>query len=121
MSRPCLWENPEDLQVLIAEYFDEIDQYNEKNPDYPRPYTMSGLAYALGCDRKTIVNYGKKEPFFHTIKRARAKVERFIEEQLFRSGQVAGPIFNLKNNFGWLDKPSDSEDAQDQDFSDAIE
>lgn len=91
-GRPLAFKSVEELEAKIQEYFD--------NEDLP---TMSGLGVHLGVDRKTIVNYSRKEEYFHTIKKARAVVESFLEKQLY-GNQVTGVIFNLKNNFGWNDK-----------------
>lgn len=126
-GRPPLYETPEELEVLIEEYFssceeemwrkeeDEegnitwkpvLDRQGNIKKMVTRPMTLSGLAVALGVDRKTILNYSKKDAFFHTIKRARAKIENYAEEQLFdkTSKNVAGIIFNLKNNHDWQEK-----------------
>ena len=98
VGRPKLFKTPEELEEKINTYF-----YQCKEEE--RPYTMSGLAFALGIDRKTLINYGKDEEFFHTIKRARDFVEQYIEERLLtQSGVTTGVIFNLKNNFDWKDK-----------------
>lgn len=91
-GRPPAFESVECLQAKIDEYFDSTE-----TP------TMSGMAVHLGVDRRTIVNYSAKEHFFPTIKAARARVEAFLEERLYQQN-VAGVIFNLKNNFGWTDK-----------------
>ena len=53
-GRPPKYETVEELEKIIYEYFDECKK--EK-----RPYTMSGLAYALGVDRRTLLNYSKDE------------------------------------------------------------
>lgn len=95
-GRPKKFNSPEDLQDKVDAYFEECDMNG-------KPYTMSGLALALDIDRKTLVNYSKDEKFFPTIKKARQKVETYLEESL-QTGSVAGVIFNLKNNFGWKDK-----------------
>ena len=97
MARPKLYENKEEVQKIIDEYFKECDEKQ-------KPYTMSGLAYALDMDRKTLLNYSKDEEFFHTIKKAREKVETMLEESLYRLGNNSGIIFNLKNNYGWKDQ-----------------
>ena len=98
VGRPKLFKTPEELEEKINTYF-----YQCKEEE--RPYTMSGLAFALGIDRKTLINYGKDEEFFHTIKRARDFVEQYVEERLLtQSGVTTGVIFNLKNNFDWKDK-----------------
>ncbi|BDF60171.1 hypothetical protein CE91St37_03210 [Christensenellaceae bacterium] len=68
---------------------------------------MSGLANGLDVDRKTLLNYGEREEFFPTIKRARQKVEQWWEERLANPA-ATGAIFNLKNNFDWKDKTEQS-------------
>ena len=73
-------------------------------PD-PEPYTMSGLAIRLGMDRQSLLNYSKKEKFFGTIKKARARVEADVEKRMSSKDTFTpGLIFNAKNNFGWKDK-----------------
>jgi len=39
-----------------------------------------------------------------TIKDSRFRVEEYNENQLHEGRNAAGVIFNLKNNFGWVDK-----------------
>ena len=97
MARPKLYTNVEEVEMIIDEYFAECDRLG-------KPYTMSGLAYALDMDRKSLLNYSKDEKFFPTIKRAREKVETMLEECLYRVGNNSGIIFNLKNNYGWRDQ-----------------
>lgn len=97
-GRPPLYDSVEEIEELIQKYFDNC--IKDK-----RPYTMSGLAYALGMDRRTLINYGKDEKFFHSIKRAKEFVEQSLEEKLIStSGVATGIIFNLKNNYDWKDK-----------------
>jgi len=96
-GKPLAFPTVESLQIAIDAYFLMCD-----TKDVPKPYTMSGLANALGVERQTIINYGKKEEYFATVKKARATVEQFAEEKLF-GNSVTGVIFNLKNNFGWKD------------------
>ena len=80
------------MQVIIDKYFEEETLF-----------TMAGLAYALGMDRRSLLNYSNKDEFFPSIKKAKDRVEVFVEKRLYE-GNVAGPIFNLKNNFDWHDK-----------------
>ena len=97
-GRPIAFNSPEEMQEKIDAYFAECKEED-------RPLTMSGLAYALDVDRKTIVNYEKKHKYFRTVQRARQRVELYSEEQLFRNqGTVNGVKFSLTNNFGWEDK-----------------
>ena len=97
MARPKLYSSVEDMQKKIDEYFAICDEKE-------KPYTMSGLAYALDMDRKSLLNYSKDEKFFPTIKKAKLKIEQQLEENLYRLGNNSGIIFNLKNNYGWQDK-----------------
>jgi DNA-binding XRE family transcriptional regulator len=84
-----------------------IDQYFKTQQKRRKPFTMHGLARALDCSRQTIINYERydDEPaYVDAINRARARVAEFTEEGLWKPKQhPAGPIFSLKNNFGWKD------------------
>jgi hypothetical protein len=93
LGRPPKFKRPEDMQVLIEEYF--------KNEPV---LTITGLVLHLGfADRKSFYQYEEKKAFAHTIKRARTMIENGYERILLSGGQAAGPIFALKN-FGWTDK-----------------
>jgi hypothetical protein len=93
-----VYRNHDEFQQAVDAYFDECKANGT-------PYTMSGLAESVGVARQTIINYEHRDArFMDTVKRARSKVERQLEEGLLtREKQVAGHIFNLKNNFGWRD------------------
>jgi hypothetical protein len=107
-------ESEEELVRAINEYFDFCDNrtqqvYSAKADGIvevidPEPYTMSGLAGAMGIDRRTLLNYTKDERFFSHIKAARNKVERDVERRLMEGKAQTGAIFNLKNNFDWKDQ-----------------
>jgi len=96
VGRPLKFANPGDMQIKIDEYFQHCNENKI-------PYTITGLALALDCDRVTLLNYSKKEEFFSTIKKAKLMVEHALELMLLQSSHAAGTIFNLKNNFGWKD------------------
>jgi len=96
-GQPPKFKSVEELEFYIEAYFNEC-----KNES--RPLTLSGLALALDCSRMTIYNYSKKDKFFDTIKKARLMCENFAEEYLFTGKNIAGAIFNLKNNYDWKDK-----------------
>ena len=116
--KPRKYESEEELEAVINDYFRSCmkpvlnsHQRPVKDPvsgDYifelVRPFTMSGLAEALDMDRKTLLNYSKDAEYFHTIERARRKVERFTEEKLFEKETCNGSKFSLSNNFGWSEK-----------------
>ena len=84
--------------LRVEEYF----QYADKNN---KPYTVTGLAIFLDVDRKTITNYESHEEYFPTIKRAKTRIENWLEEHaLMGDANTTMTIFNLKNNFDWKDK-----------------
>lgn len=115
MPRPKLYENVEDLEKDIQKYFANCDKRK-------KPYTISGLAYFLDMDRKTLLNYSKNEKFFPTIKKAKLKIEAQLEEHLYRLGNNSGVIFNLKNNYGWKDNNNEeTENAKNGIIEDLVE
>lgn len=98
VGRPKKFKTVEELEQAIEEYFDYCDENN-------KPYTISGLAYALDTTRRTLLDYQEQDEYSHTIKKAKAKIERFNEELLFsKDVPTVGVIFNLKNNYDWKDK-----------------
>ncbi len=105
-GRPLAFETPEDLQEAIDAYLGPNgDAWVLVDPELPKVFqpTMSGLAIALGVDRRTLTNYAERDEFFPAIKKARMMVEMALEQHLYGKN-VTGAIFNLKNNFGWTDK-----------------
>ena len=112
-GRPPLYTDVEQLSAIVDEYFatcdNRIQQVYSKKSDgvieviNPEPYTMAGLAYALGMDRRTLLEYSKTDQFSPTIKAARNRVQLDVERRLME-GNSTGAIFNLKNNFGYVDK-----------------
>lgn len=112
-GRPLKFESVEELSERISEYFHQCDTNIKvmftkdgepiEVPD-PKPYTISGLAYFLGTSRQTLLNYEEKEEYFDTIRAAKARIEAFVEESLWTPKIASGVMFNLKNNFGWVDK-----------------
>lgn len=103
VGRPPKYKTPEEMQVVIDEYF-EGDAYVEIG-DEARLYapTVSGLAFALDMSTEALRNYECKDEFLATVKKAKQKVEVALEQRLHGQA-VTGTIFNLKNNFGWKDK-----------------
>jgi len=102
---------PEDFRAKVIEYFESVDKENERRKlqrfmtDKVKPYTISGICVYLGISRDTWSEYGKQEGYSDTIKIARLIVENYVEEGLLNgSVNPIGAIFNLKNNFDWVDK-----------------
>lgn len=96
-GRPAKFDNPEDLQKKVDEYFDWAKQENNGIK------TITGLALFLGFEsRQSIYDYEKDGTFSYIIKNARLRVEEGYEERL-HTGIPTGAIFALKN-MGWKDK-----------------
>ncbi len=92
VGRPPMYDSPEKMQVQIDRYFEE----NEGNP------TISGLALFIGfCDRHAMYMYEEKPAFSNTIKKLRARMVEWYEQNVFEN--TAGAIFMLKN-FGYSDR-----------------
>ncbi|MGG4217303.1 terminase small subunit [Paenibacillus jamilae] len=109
LGRPLKFQSVEELQIKIDDYFESC--HNDAG-DLIRPYTITGLALALDTSRKVLLDYEKRDDdYSYTIKKAKLKIENFAEESLFTSKQTAGVIFNLKNNYGWVDKQESKVDA----------
>lgn len=113
-GRPPKYKTPEDMQKAIDEYFDRCDNrikeiHTKEGESYgisdPEPYAMAGLAYALGMDRRSLLDYKHKDGFLPLLTKARNKVEADVERRmLHRDTFTPGLIFNAKNNFDWKDK-----------------
>ena len=96
-GRPKKYTEAEIMQQKINKYFEECNKNNE-------PYTVTGLCLALDICRDTLLEYSKDKKFSDTIKKAKLKVENYLEKHLITDNSTTGIIFNLKNNFGWTDK-----------------
>ena len=94
-GRPLKFSTPEELQERVDAYFADRDKHE-------KPYTITGLALFLDTTRETLCDYGNKDEFSDTIKKAKQRVELAYEERLIEKGR-SGDIFALKN-FGWTDK-----------------
>lgn len=133
-GRPLKFKSKQELQERVDAYFESCFEpaFNKKGEpliDFrtgeqmiwqTKPFTMAGLACFLDIDRRTLLNYSKDDRFFPTIKRARAKIEAYVEEQLFRPQIAAGVIFNLKNNFGWKDNACEDEESTENKAADKL-
>ena len=125
-GRPPLFENPEDLENKVLEYFEWIQgEYEERQGEritekkdgsiITETYTywftirervtpsITGLAMFLGFEsRQSMYDYLKKDGFSYSIKKALLKVENNYEMGLWQE-KPTGAIFALKN-MGWVDK-----------------
>lgn len=117
VGRPLKFQSVEELQKKIDLYFlscepqivDAEDIVNGKVVMVKKwterqPYTMAGLAMALGVNRETILTYTDRPEFSATIQAARIRVEQFAEKYLYSGKPTTGAQFALKNNHGYVDR-----------------
>ena len=76
-GRPKKYTKVEIMQQKIDKYFKDCDKKGE-------PYTVTGLGLALDMSRQDLINYSNKEEFFDTIKKAKQKVENYLEKRLIK-------------------------------------
>ena len=102
-GRPPKFESPEDMEVLINDYFKSLEYIdNDGHPQTQQP-TITGLALHLGfCSRQSMYDYKANPKFSYTIKHALMLVENGYEKAACGKNPT-GPIFVLKN-MGWSDK-----------------
>lgn len=94
-GRPLKFPTPSHMQGLIDKYFSDCEEKK-------KPYTITGLALALGTTRDLLCDYAGRPEFSDAIKMAKLRCENYCEEMLLAGGPAAGPIFALKN-YGWRD------------------
>lgn len=130
VGRPPKYENKEQIEGLIEEYFKRcegeilkdnegevvFDKYGRPVVINARPPTVTGLALALGFStRLSLLNYQGKAEFMNTITRAKSMIEAYAEERLFDRDGSNGARFSLTNNFrGWSDRPKTELDEKEQ-------
>lgn len=123
---------PEELETKIKEYFDSItisiprtkDNTNpdkDVDDDFKEPIcndlweqiidkqyvwipSILWMCEYLDIHKDTLLEYESIDCFSVTVKKAKQRIEKYNSEQLYRKEQVTGIIFNLKNNFNWVDK-----------------
>lgn len=110
-GRPKKFNDTENMEKMINKYFDWCDSLKQEIKTIKgiqtiyKPYTVSGLCLYLNITTETLLQYEKQKEFSATIKRAKKRIENWIEEHaLTRDIDTTSAIFNLKNNFGWKDK-----------------
>lgn len=102
-GRPLKFKDVTELENAVEQYFLSCED-PEKPGFYNKPLTITSLAVYLDTTRDLLLDYQEKDQYSDTIKKAKQKIHAWTEEQLYRNTQVAGVIFNLKNNYGWKDK-----------------
>lgn len=125
---PPKYKDVSEIEGLIEAYFDDCEShpmldengnvYTDKNGNPimtpEKPYTVTGLALALGFNsRQSLLNYQAKPAFVDTITRAKTIIENYTETRLFDRDGVNGAKFSLANNFdGWKEKQSIEADVK---------
>ena len=113
-GRPPIFAFPEDMEIAVAQYFSScwtekmivsIDIEGNKDIRYEPfqvvPYTMAGLAQAIGMSTSTLRAYGTTDKFSAIVLNARSVIEGFCEKQL-HEGKNASTIWQLMQcNFGY--------------------
>jgi hypothetical protein len=117
VGRPLKYKTADELDLAIQLYFDKQDPHVEEHMvatgvsangetmfdtrkllTEQRPYTIAGLARALGIDRRSLLNYKNRDEYFPSIQAALDRCEEYAESQLY--GPYAnGAKFNLTNNY----------------------
>lgn len=115
-GRPLAYKTEDELKEAVDQYFRDCDNHTKPMAIWtgtkteivdvkdPLPYTMGGLAYALEMDRRSLLNYQKREQFFPIIFRARVRVVADQERLMIKGGNAQGAGLALKNNDAWLDR-----------------
>jgi hypothetical protein len=94
-------ETPAELKRLNK----QAESYFKKQDKDGKPYSVIGLAKALGMHKDTLYAYRDKPFFSDSIKNHLATIEQsYVENLLSAKGSQVGHIFTLKNNYGWRDK-----------------
>mgnify|MGYP000064117059 CR=1 FL=1 len=97
MSKPKI-KSVNELKRIVKRYFKNCDTESI-------PYTMSGLAAALGISRRTLKDYSQRDDYGEAVSGFKQKIEAQMEERMLLGTSAASPSqFSLKNNFGWNDK-----------------
>lgn len=110
------YKTADEIQPLIDGYFKKCDEtviseVFDRNGNVLKritePYTVGGLALALGTDRETLSEWIRKENDAVSDAIARAKLRCSVRQEVNSLIGAYNPqfaIFSFKNNFGWRDK-----------------
>ena len=116
--------SPEEAEAVIAGYFDALiaerpleidgqailDEYKRPimQQIWINPPTIAGLCYDLDVDKRTFNNWcnDAESPYHYAAKKAKLRIEAFLEGKLITNRQADGVKFNLTNNFreSWKEK-----------------
>ena len=134
--RPLKIESPDQLQAVIDAYFKECDNHIIKRQhvtgkgdiiviETPEPYTMAGLACALGISRETLNNYSNAtnhpamaaetaKLYVDIISHARGIIQRSnVTEAMTGCHDSRIAALNIASNFGYSSKSDLSVSGKD--------
>jgi len=118
MGKPPIFETPEILENHIEEYFKACIRVNDDGSEtQTRPITLEGLAYHIGCDRKSIWNYKQKPEFYPLVKKAIDRCNVSLIEHALTARNPAGAIWLACNNHEYTQKSELTVTAQPEQLS----
>lgn len=114
IGTPRKFKTVEELQTAINIYFESCwttitvtkgkgdNQVTTTHKQHTTPYTVTGLALAIGLSRQGLLNYQERADFMDTITCAKQFCEKYAEEQCFVGRNPSGAQFVMQNNYkGW--------------------
>lgn len=98
-NRPLKFSDADTLEACIESYFLDCERRG-------KPPVQAGLALWLGfCNRQSLIDYEHRSlNYTYAIKMARTRIEIDRQERLNTQPNVAGVIFDLKNNHAYRDQ-----------------
>ena len=126
MKNKSIPKTPKDLQKRIDEYFNSrlAEQYSKSGEllldvmgkplkKVELPYTLTGLALALGLDSREALFSFEDEEMARLVKMAVMRIEEYAEEKLFSKEAYSGVKLFLSVNFErWQDKSDEDCDGE---------
>lgn len=126
MKNKSIPETPKELQKRIDGYFNSrlseqyskngellIDSNGKPIRKVEFPYTLTGLALALGLDSREALFTFENEEMARLVRRAVMRIEEFAEEKLFSKEAFSGVKLFLSVNFErWQDKEDEDFDGE---------
>ena len=101
-SKNAYYHDPAVMEAAVNDYFQQYE-------DQDLPPTVTTLSLFLGFTGRQrfhdYLNLPGRKPYSDILKRAKSKIEGYrLEKMLTNKNNVIAGIFDLKNNFGYIDK-----------------
>lgn len=99
-GRPLKFKTPKDLQKSIDDFFDLVKSGQEAP-------SIAALAYHLGTNKQTILNYQEKDGFREIIEDTKLYIEKEFTAKAYKS-EIPQSIFIFtgKAHYGYEEKQS---------------